>query len=296
MHKQQQQQQQQQQQFGSPSAGRRPAPNLLLLIDIAAPSNPSAQTPIPSPQPTSPVATSFQESIQIAVLRTLLFFHLHVDSRFCWSYQIFDSSTPSSAISRTGASGRSQVFSLTSLAAFSSTLEKELSRSAPASKSPVTPIKSISIALRKALTDFSWTSTASFLSSNLPSPAKPLRLRSNSSKAPLKITNYLFLFSRTPRSALELARFVGSNARSLSSLGGSSKPNEWRRGERILGMAEMAELDRHLDVVQQELVGGLWESFMEKRISVSWVDVTAYDVGVGSSVGNARGMDVNASQ
>ncbi|TPX65168.1 hypothetical protein SpCBS45565_g05311 [Spizellomyces sp. 'palustris'] len=244
--------------FGSPSAARRPAPNIAFIIDTGPCFIPDSKGLLDM--------DAFERSIKIAVLRLLLFFYIHC------TYQLVDLNSISTLQAAKGSICHSQDFNPLTLDAFNTVLKRELNkrRVDEAGKSRpnlphAPPIKRISMILRKALTDFRWNWVSA--SAVMPSPAKPPRRDMNSS-VPVKLRNYLFLLSPFPQTVQELDEYAGIIADSPEGELHSS------RNDSTLNKSTIARMDEALDVVQREvLTEGMLNGYLEKRTAISWVEL-----------------------
>ncbi|KNC99820.1 uncharacterized protein SPPG_05195 [Spizellomyces punctatus DAOM BR117] len=250
--------------FGSPSAARRPAPNIAFIIDTGPCFIPDSEGVLDM--------DAFERNIKIAVLRLLLFFYIHVDTRFSWSYQLVDLNSISTLQATKGSICHSQDFNPLTLDAFNTVLKRELNKRRvdeainPRPSLPHTPpIKRISMILRKALTDFRWNWVSA--SAVMPSPAKPPRRDMNSS-VPVKLRNYLFLLSPFPQTAQELDAYAGIMSRSPEG------ETHCSRNDSTLSKSTIARIDEALDVMQREmLTEGMLNGYLEKRTAISWVEL-----------------------
>ncbi|KAI9208935.1 uncharacterized protein BJ171DRAFT_487872 [Polychytrium aggregatum] len=273
--------------FGSPSARRKTPPQIVFVVNvrpmitqIRERLSVAGMSDDAAPESTR-LAALIDECIQetkLAVLRVLLYFYLHVDSRFVWSFQLFDIDAIS-LISQTGPTRQELDFSQSALAGFSSVLADELldkitktldSASRPSSapfkvpltgpsRPPPTQLRSIGILLQKVLADFRWT-WASSHRSLLFSPNKiHSDMRRSERHIPVKIRNFVFLLSPLPHSPMDLSEFV---------LG----PNHEHTG--LLNLSSLM-IETTLDELveqSQETILRFTEKYLENRIALSWID------------------------
>ncbi|KAI8823126.1 uncharacterized protein EV422DRAFT_523486 [Fimicolochytrium jonesii] len=237
------------QSFGSPSSRDRPIPNVVFVIDTGSSTLTTSEAGGTAQSP-----PDFETFIRITVLRILLYFHIHVDPRFRWSYQLFDLGSVSTF--HKAVTKHAREFIPVTLAEFAADLNGQLENQSGIEKedgeerspweSSPSFVEKVSTTLRKTLTDFRWDWGGSGSSMVLPSPVRP-RKQMTDGAAPVRLRNYMYFISALPSTVADLRTYVG------------------------LGGAECG-VSRCLEVMQQHLLGGgLWSAFLEKRAALSWI-------------------------
>ncbi|KAJ3177427.1 hypothetical protein HDU87_004446 [Geranomyces variabilis] len=187
-------------QFGSPSAAKRATPNVMFIIDTGACLGTDEVQDECS-------RAAVETTVKSAVLRILLYFFIHVDVRFTWSYQLLAFDSASTFQASKSISRHLQDFNPVVLEEFAKELRQALGASGSAASertSSTPPIKRLSAVLKKAASTFQWSWCSR--SGVMPSPAR----MSEQLSAPVKLRNYLYILSPAPHTIEELMRYTGA--------------------------------------------------------------------------------------
>ncbi|KAI8588755.1 hypothetical protein BDZ88DRAFT_173556 [Geranomyces variabilis] len=241
-------------QFGSPSSAQRATPNVMFIIDTGACLSGDELQDERS-------RAAVETTVKSTVLRILLYFFIHVDVRFTWSYQLLAFDSASTFQASQSVSRHLQDFDLAALEEFAQELRQALGMSNSAASertSSTPPIKRLSAVLKKAASTFQWSWCSR--SGVMPSPARV----SQQLSAPVKLRNYLYIISPAPQTIQQLLRYTG--------VAGAGAADDLKANASVLLPSLKEPLATSLAVCRKELLGaGLWNLFIEKRASISWV-------------------------
>lgn len=245
--------------LGSPSAARRPASQVVFVVDVGVQSHCVSDSD-------GCVMDAFVRAVEQAVARILVYLRSHVDSRLTWAFQIVDMS----AVGKTKRSGELRQaldVSLASLLSLRGSLAswKEgfvSKRPSPASDEPRGD--RLLLLLKKNLADVRWTRTWSPMESTTTrSVFSPAKLRSSAALAPVSVRNCMFLLTPFPTSTLELGLFV---------TGAPANPAKVRDAAR-----RRLQINTLVDDIQEKLLDShVWDKYtMERRTAIYGVDTSS---------------------
>lgn len=238
--------------LGSPTAHQRAPPLLLFVLDV-----PTGSTPL------------LVSRLEWTVVRQLLYFHMHVDKRLTWAYQIFSSSI--SAASKILSQKMPTEFTPASLMALHDALMAYVSDSDPSNTGTLiseSPLRITCSALERAMQDmkWDWNSHVARISGALLSPPQLMRHSNGLAHGTFnfKIRNYLYLVSEIPASMDLMHPFAY----------GKELPQTQRSGTQRTRC-----LNECLQDILEDIYGTprnlsrLWSTMIEKRTSLSILDV-----------------------
>lgn len=242
--------------FGQPSTSHGKAPlNVVFIIDTHQPADPSR-------------AQAKQAVLRLkkALLRILLYFQGHMDERFQWSYQFFDSLMPQDIA--VAANRQLQILSQSTLTACIDEYRRLITK--PSAKhgsnslkaehiSNSSPSANLRTELVHSLADYG------LGMSSYQSPIKPAPSRSQTLQKhfpPVAIRNYMYILSPLPRSWEDTVFFLEGKRHQDDTISAGPRTHEI------------------LDVLQKVkgcfFDQGLWDRFLDNQLSLSWVDTRTH--------------------
>ncbi|KAG0338845.1 hypothetical protein BG000_003298 [Podila horticola] len=242
--------------FGQPSTSHGKAPlNVVFIIDTHQPADPSR-------------AQAKQAVLRLkkALLRILLYFQGHMDERFQWSYQFFDSLMPQDVA--VAANRQLQILSQSTLTACIDEYRRLITK--PSAKhgsnslkaghlSNSSPSANLRTELVHSLADYG------LGMSSYQSPIKPAPSRSQTLQKhfpPVAIRNYMYILSPLPRSWEDTVFFLQGKRHQDDTTSAGPRTHEI------------------LDVLQKVkgcfFDQGLWDRFLDNQLSLSWVDTRTH--------------------
>ncbi|KAF9295640.1 hypothetical protein BGZ74_010708 [Mortierella antarctica] len=242
--------------FGQPSTSHGKAPlNAVFIIDTHQPTDLSQAQ-----------AKQAVRRLKKALLRILLYFQGHMDERFQWSYQFFDSLTPQDIAVATNR--QLQILSQSTLTACIDEYQRLITK--PTAKhgssslkvghmSNSSPSTNLRTELVHSLADYGL-GMSSYQSPMKPAPSRSQTLQKHF--PPVAIRNYMYILSPLPRSWEDTVFFLEGKRHQDDTTSAGPRTHEI------------------LDVLQKVkgcfFDQGLWDRFLDNQLSLSWIDTKAH--------------------
>ncbi|KAG0035976.1 hypothetical protein BGZ82_004865 [Podila clonocystis] len=253
--------------LGQPSTSHGKAPlNLVFIIDTHQP------TDFNQAQATQAVLR-----LKTVLLRILLYFQGHMDERFQWSYQFFDSLTHQDIAVATNR--QLQILSQSTLTAcideYQRLITKPVAKHGSSLKvghmSNSSPSVNLRTELVHSLADYGL-GMSSYQSPMKPAPSRSQTLQKHF--PPVAIRNYMYILSPLPRSWEDTVFFLEGKRHQDDTTSAGPRTHEI------------------LDVLQKVkgcfFDQGLWDRFLDNQLSLSWIDSRAHPSSEGPETTQTR--------
>ncbi|KAG0080243.1 hypothetical protein BGZ92_000722 [Podila epicladia] len=242
--------------FGQPSTSHGKAPlNAVFIIDTHQPTDLSQAQ-----------AKQAVRRLKKALLRILLYFQGHMDERFQWSYQFFDSLMPQDIAVATNR--QLQILSQNTLTACIDEYRRLITK--PTAKygssslkvghmSNSSPSANLRTELVHSLADYGL-GMSSYQSPMKPAPSRSQTLQKHF--PPVAIRNYMYILSSLPRSWEDTVFFLEGKRHQADTISAGPRTHDI------------------LDVLQKVkgcfFDQGLWDRFLDNQLSLSWIDTKTH--------------------
>ncbi|KAG0363502.1 hypothetical protein BG005_011445 [Podila minutissima] len=242
--------------FGQPSTSHGKAPlNAVFIIDTHQPTDLSQAQ-----------AKQAVRRLKKALLRILLYFQGHMDERFQWSYQFFNSLTPQDIAVATNR--QLQILSQSTLTACIDEYQRLITK--PTAKhgssslkvghmSNSSPSANLRTELVHSLADYGL-GMSSYQSPMKPTPSRSQTLQKHF--PPVAIRNYMYILSPLPRSWEDTVFFLEGKRHQDDTTSAGPRTHEI--------------LDALQKVKGCFFDQGLWDRFLDNQLSLSWIDTKAH--------------------
>ncbi|OAJ42704.1 hypothetical protein BDEG_26123 [Batrachochytrium dendrobatidis JEL423] len=258
--------------FGTPGAYHKSAPHIVFLIDLAGLVPTTNKAAFSSTEQFN--QSNIQTTLLASVLKILVYFHVHINPNLTWGYEIINTATCSSQSSeladRCGPTAgpysstmadkngschsEKSILDLGSeaIVGLNNAIAKHIAaHSTPATSSSSNLVQIIKVC-KRLLVQVPWHNGPA---GTFQSPLKPTLTKLDTTKGNIKNRSYLFIISRIPFTAADLAKSI-----------------DMVDPELVASAETQAGFMSILMYAKNELVSkNIWEDFVGRRVAVSWI-------------------------